>query len=58
MFSKIFWKVLLTLLQHTSMIFFLVTMILVKNVDNLLGRIEYCGNVENKYLISVSSIQL
>lgn len=58
MFSKIFWKVLLTLLQHTSMIFFLVTMILVKNVDSLLGRIEYCGNVENKYLISVSSIQL
>lgn len=54
MFSKISWKDLLILILHINTICSRMIMTLVRSVVNLHGRIEFSGNVGNKYLILVS----
>lgn len=54
MFSRISWKDLSILILHINTICSRMIMTLVRSVVNPHGRIEFSGNVENKYLILVS----
>lgn len=54
MFSRISWKDLSVSILHINTIYSRKIMIPARSVVNLHGRIEFFGNVGNKYLILVS----